>query len=261
MTNKIVAAAKPLQPGEAIKAESLTLIDWPSRVPLQGTSAKIEDLVGRFVLYPVAAQQPIVQSSLAPAGSGFGLTAKIPDGMNLKPAAAQFASAGHSGSTPRCYRREKKRHGSKIEIWNRACHPIKQSNPKHTGDVGCAALRPEPAHFVFPSEKYGAAGQADRFGFIGGSVRKPQQRGSEGPTSPSVDWPKFADDWRSGITSRFDSRLRTAGFVRVILSFGVPGQVAQIRDSALAHCLRPSCPVPNVLAGIDYSGAAINLAV
>ncbi len=81
LTNKIVAAAKPLQPGEAIKAESLTLIDWPSRVPLQGTSAKIEDLVGRFVLYPVAAQQPIVQSSLAPAGSGFGLTAKIPDGM------------------------------------------------------------------------------------------------------------------------------------------------------------------------------------
>jgi len=81
LTSKVVAAAKPLQAGTLLKAEDVALIDWPSRVSLPGTSGKVEDFICRFVLYPIAAQQPIVQSSLAPAGSGFGLTAKIPDGM------------------------------------------------------------------------------------------------------------------------------------------------------------------------------------
>jgi pilus assembly protein CpaB len=80
-TQKYVAASRRLQPGEVIKPESLTLLEWPARVPLQGAFTRIEDVAGRAVVYPVAARQPILEGYLAVIGSGIGLTAKIPEGM------------------------------------------------------------------------------------------------------------------------------------------------------------------------------------
>ncbi len=80
-TQKYVAAARPLPAGEVVKAESLTLVDWPAKMPLQGAFTRIEDVSGRAVIYPVAARQPVLEGYLAAAGSGIGLTVKIPDGM------------------------------------------------------------------------------------------------------------------------------------------------------------------------------------
>ncbi len=80
-TRKVAAAAKPLDPGTVIKTDDLTLVDWPNRLVLQGTFENLNDLVGRSVIYPIGAQQPVVDSFLAAAGSGFGLTARIPEGM------------------------------------------------------------------------------------------------------------------------------------------------------------------------------------
>ncbi|MBI1940921.1 MAG: Flp pilus assembly protein CpaB [Acidobacteria bacterium] len=79
---KIVAAAKA-QPagGVVLKAEDLALIDWPSTVPLQGSFSKIDDVVGRSLIYPLGEKEPVLELRLAAAGSGFGLTAKIPTGM------------------------------------------------------------------------------------------------------------------------------------------------------------------------------------
>jgi len=48
---------------------------------LEGAFTKLEDLVGRAVIYPIAARQPILKSCLAVPGSGIGLAAKIPEGM------------------------------------------------------------------------------------------------------------------------------------------------------------------------------------
>ena len=80
-TQKYVAATRPVQPGEVLKADSLSLVEWPAKLPLEGGFTKVEDLAGRAVIYPVAARQPILQPYLAAPGSGIGLTAKIPEGM------------------------------------------------------------------------------------------------------------------------------------------------------------------------------------
>jgi pilus assembly protein CpaB len=78
---KYVAAIHSLQPGEVLSADNLSLIDWPMKPALEGGFAKVEDLVGRAAIYPIAAGQPILQAYLAAPGSGFGLTIKIADGM------------------------------------------------------------------------------------------------------------------------------------------------------------------------------------
>lgn len=80
-TVKIVATARQIEPGTAISASDLALVDWPSRTPLEGAFSKPEDLVGRILLYPIGAREPLRESLLATAGSAVGLSAKIPDGM------------------------------------------------------------------------------------------------------------------------------------------------------------------------------------
>jgi len=76
-----VAASKPLDPGESLNAGDLQLIEWHTSSPLPESFNKIEDVVGRVVLYPLPKGQPIIERQLAAAGSGPGLTSKIPGGM------------------------------------------------------------------------------------------------------------------------------------------------------------------------------------
>jgi pilus assembly protein CpaB len=78
---KVVAATRPLTAGSPIAADSVTLIDWPASMPLSGAFYKAEDVIGRSVIYPVNQHQPILDHDVALAGSGIGLTVKIPAGM------------------------------------------------------------------------------------------------------------------------------------------------------------------------------------
>jgi pilus assembly protein CpaB len=80
-TRRYVAASRSIQSGEVLKPENLAMVDWPESVPVQGGFAKVEDLAGRSVIYPVASGQPILNTYLAAPGSGIGLTVKIPEGM------------------------------------------------------------------------------------------------------------------------------------------------------------------------------------
>jgi pilus assembly protein CpaB len=75
----IVGAKETLEAGQLLKAENLRLIEWP--VALSGSVVKMDEIAGRIVLFPVAKDQPILTSYLAPPGVGTGLTAKIPSGM------------------------------------------------------------------------------------------------------------------------------------------------------------------------------------
>ena len=77
---KIVAATKNLDAGATIPADAVTLVDWPVNFPLEGVMTKTQDAVGRIVLYPIAAKEPVRETLLAAPGA-VGLTAKIPDGM------------------------------------------------------------------------------------------------------------------------------------------------------------------------------------
>lgn len=76
-----VAAAVNLEAGEMLHPASLNLIDWPDSSPLTGAFAKPEEVAGRIVLFPLAAGQPILERQLSAAGTGAGLTMKIPEGM------------------------------------------------------------------------------------------------------------------------------------------------------------------------------------
>jgi pilus assembly protein CpaB len=76
-----VAPSKPMQPGEVLKAENLVLVKWPQSDVIAGTFTRTEDLIGRSVLYPIEANQPITDKVLAAPGSGIGLAGKIPNGM------------------------------------------------------------------------------------------------------------------------------------------------------------------------------------
>jgi pilus assembly protein CpaB len=80
-SQQYVAASKPLEPGEMLKLGSLQMVDWPASMPLPGGFNKVEAIEGRIVLYPLAPGEPILDRDLAAAGSGAGLSAKIPEGM------------------------------------------------------------------------------------------------------------------------------------------------------------------------------------
>jgi len=80
-TKKYVAAARPIQSGEVLKAENLTLVDWPVTLDVKDGFNKADEIVGRSTIYPITVGQPIIASQLAAPGSGIGLTVKIPEGM------------------------------------------------------------------------------------------------------------------------------------------------------------------------------------
>lgn len=79
--SQYVAASANLEAGQAIKAENLRMVDWPANVPLPGAFATPQPVIGRIVMYPLSAGEPILERQLASPGSGLGLTMKIPDGM------------------------------------------------------------------------------------------------------------------------------------------------------------------------------------
>lgn len=76
-----VAASRTLEAGETLKASSLQLVEWPAQTPITGGFTKVEEVTGRVVLYPLPKGEPILERQLSAAGSGAGLTAKIPTGM------------------------------------------------------------------------------------------------------------------------------------------------------------------------------------
>lgn len=76
-----VAAAHAIQPGQVIAAQDLTLINWPRTNPLNGAFTRIQDVVGRAVLYPLAPGEPVLDQQLATTGAAVGITSRIPDGM------------------------------------------------------------------------------------------------------------------------------------------------------------------------------------
>src|SRR3954466_4572067 len=64
-TRLIVAAGSPLQPGAPVPAESLTEINWPENVPLEGLIEKKDDVAGHVLIYSVPQGQPVLRRDLA----------------------------------------------------------------------------------------------------------------------------------------------------------------------------------------------------
>src|SRR6476660_3922460 len=77
----IVVAASALQLGTRVEPSNLRLINWPTDEPIAGMFTRIEDCANRALITTVAANEPILDSKLAPKESGAGLPAVIPQGM------------------------------------------------------------------------------------------------------------------------------------------------------------------------------------
>jgi pilus assembly protein CpaB len=81
VTGKIVVASKAVPLGTRLDASMLKTISWPSGDPVQGICTRIQDCTNRAVITPLAENEPVLESKLAPTAAGAGLAAVIPEGM------------------------------------------------------------------------------------------------------------------------------------------------------------------------------------
>ncbi len=77
---QIVVATSNVALGARLTESNLRTIPWPEEVKMEGSFDNPELLVGRGVIVPISANEPILESKLAPVGTA-GLTAAIPEGM------------------------------------------------------------------------------------------------------------------------------------------------------------------------------------
>lgn len=75
----VADVAMPL--GTRVDATNLKVIAWPVGQSVAGMFTRIEDCANRALITPVAANEPILDSKLAPKEAGAGLSATIPQGM------------------------------------------------------------------------------------------------------------------------------------------------------------------------------------
>jgi pilus assembly protein CpaB len=79
-TTHLILAARTLEAGTLIRDGDLRVGNWMGAIP-SGAIQKREEIIGRGVLSPIFADEPIVENRLAPKGGGAGLAALIPNGM------------------------------------------------------------------------------------------------------------------------------------------------------------------------------------
>ncbi len=78
---QIVVAAETLVLGTRVAELQLRMVPWPKAVALEGSFLDPEEVVGRGVIVPMIANEPVTESKLAPTEAGAGLTTAIPEGM------------------------------------------------------------------------------------------------------------------------------------------------------------------------------------
>lgn len=80
-THPLVVASVPITLGTRLDATNLKVIQWPANQDVAGMFTRIEDCVNRAAITDLVANEPILESKLAPKESGAGLAATIPEGM------------------------------------------------------------------------------------------------------------------------------------------------------------------------------------
>ncbi len=79
-TGQILVASSLLTVGQRIEEADIYYVSWPKGVEIKGSFQDAEQVLGRGVLVPIQANEPILESKLAPRGGGTGLTSTIPEG-------------------------------------------------------------------------------------------------------------------------------------------------------------------------------------
>jgi pilus assembly protein CpaB len=78
--SQLVVAARDLEVGALVREGDLKVVDWPGSAP-KGSTLKKAGAVNRGVVAAIYQGEPVMESRLAPAGSGGGLAATIPAGL------------------------------------------------------------------------------------------------------------------------------------------------------------------------------------
>jgi pilus assembly protein CpaB len=78
---QLAVAARDLPLGAMLASEDVRLVDWPGDVLPAGYAGTAAELVGRGVIAPVRANEPLLATKLADREAGAGMPILIPDGM------------------------------------------------------------------------------------------------------------------------------------------------------------------------------------
>lgn len=73
----VVVAAKDIDAANALRADQLTLVQWPQESSPKGGFARIEEVAGRVSVLPMGTGEPILEPKLAPQGTPAGMTALV----------------------------------------------------------------------------------------------------------------------------------------------------------------------------------------
>jgi pilus assembly protein CpaB len=79
--NRIALAASDLPQGAVLREEDIRVVGWASSELPRGYAASAAELVGRGIMAPIRANEPILTSKLADRESGGGLPILIENGM------------------------------------------------------------------------------------------------------------------------------------------------------------------------------------
>lgn len=80
-TTEVVVAVRDLEIGARIEASDLRLDEWPTSKLPDGVFESFEDVIDRTPIDRILVGEPLLSRRLADAGSGVGLSPKVPDGM------------------------------------------------------------------------------------------------------------------------------------------------------------------------------------
>lgn len=78
---RYVAMAKKMDAGVTLTAGDIQMIKWPSGAPLDGAFTRKDEVIGRTLLYPLTAGEPLLDRQISALGFNAGLSGKIPEGM------------------------------------------------------------------------------------------------------------------------------------------------------------------------------------
>jgi pilus assembly protein CpaB len=80
-TTYVAVATENLPLGTRLSRDQVRLVGWPASSPVDGGFDSIAAVEGRGLIQPVAANEPLTETKLAPLEAGAGLSPSIPPGM------------------------------------------------------------------------------------------------------------------------------------------------------------------------------------
>lgn len=80
-TRPVIVAAVNLDLGAELRPEDVRIVEWPASAVPATAFASADEVVGRGLILPVVANEPILSNKLAAKGAGSGLPPIIPAGM------------------------------------------------------------------------------------------------------------------------------------------------------------------------------------